>query len=132
MTIYADLGNTIPNVSSPKAHMLGALVAGHQNVTMNYEQEYIRYNGLAFPFSLFGLQSDSANNYTGYNLTYYVKSTYDTPDGKFSQIYGNVALIDCAYLADQIIDELFVEADAYRKEGNITDEQYFEIYELLT
>ena len=106
------------------------MLADHKNVTMNYDQEYIQYNGLAFPFSMFGLES--ANNYTDYNLTYFVKSTYDTPDGKFSQIYGNVALIDCAYLADQIIDELFVQADEYRKEGNITEEQYFEIFALLT
>ena len=41
VSIYADIGDTIPNVSSPKAHLVGAIVAGMPNVTMNYDLEVI-------------------------------------------------------------------------------------------
>jgi hypothetical protein len=130
VTIYADLGKTIPDVSSPRAHLIGAILSGMPNVTMNFEQEYIQHKDMAYPFSVFGLGTN--NTYAGYNLTFTVKSTYDTPDGKFSQIYGNVALIDCGYLVDEIIDELYVEAAEAKRTGNLTEEQYLEVFELLT
>ena len=106
VSLYADLGDTIPDVGSPRAHLLGAVVAGMPNVAMNFDLEAIQYKGYAYPFEMFGL----SGNYTGYNLTYTVAGTYDAPDGKFSQLYGNVALIDCGYFVEQIIDELYAEA----------------------
>ena len=35
-----------------------------------------------------------------------MKDTYDKPNGKFGLVYGNVAMVDCHYLLDQILKEL--------------------------
>ena len=79
---------------------------------MNFEDEVVHFNGLAFPFETFGM--DSEGDFSGYNLTYHVKGTYDTPSGKFNQIYGNVVLVDCDWIVFKIIDALYDEA-AYEK-----------------
>ena len=35
-------------------------------------------------------------------VPYRVAGTYNLPNGKFSSAYGNVALIDCNYLLDNV------------------------------
>ena len=48
---------------------------------------------------------------TGWNITYKIKGTYEDADGKFSEAYGNVVLVDCNYVLNQIIDNLYEELD---------------------
>ena len=83
--MYADLGDTVPSVSAPRAHLLAMLTAGMDNVTVDFKHEAIAYKGLAYPFGMFGLNDDKKpGNYTGYNVTYNVKGTYKSSDGKFN------------------------------------------------
>ena len=71
----------------------------------------------------------SSNNSSGYNMTFTIKGTYEAADGKFSTVYGNVALIDCDYILDQVIDELYKELEFYKPV--ISPLAYDELYELL-
>ena len=64
---------------------------------MNFEDNLIEYDELGFPFEAFGLNSGSD---LGYNFTYKLKDTYDDADGKFSEVFGNVVIIDCNYFLD--------------------------------
>ena len=109
--------------------MLAAFTSGMKNVSMNFEDEVVHYKGLAFPFESLGLSAEG--DYSGFNLTYNVKGTYDTPSGKFSQIYGNVVLVDCDYIVGKIISALLTEAYYEKQLGNLTEVQYLEIKELL-
>ena len=120
VVLYADLAKTFGDVGSPRAHMLATLTAGMRNVSMNFEDEVVHYKGLAFPFESLGIGSQSGPS--GFNLTYAVKGTYDTPSGKFSQIYGNVVLVDCDWVVPKIMRALYQEAAAERRAGNLTEE----------
>lgn len=44
-------------------------------------------------------------------LVYTVAGTYDKSNGKFSQIFGNVAIIDCAYFFYNLLDAVQVEVN---------------------
>ena len=63
-------------------------------------------------------------------MTYTIKGTYEDSSGKFSQIYGNVILIDCNYIVDQVIDEMFRDLEA--SSSSISWQLYYEIYGMLT
>ena len=43
-------------------------------------------------------------------LPYNVAGTYSENNGKFSQIYGNVAIVDCNYFYDDLLAGLKVAA----------------------
>ena len=66
-----------------------------ENVTMNFDQELIEFNGVGYPFEMIGLDAGKGS---GFNMTYKVKGTYEESGGKFSEVYGNVVLIDCDYV----------------------------------
>ena len=126
MSIYVDWGSSLSGVEAPRAHLFALLTATMPNVTMDFEQELVDFNGQSFPFEMLGL---GAGNETGWNMTYTVKGTYEDSSGKFSQVFGNVVLIDCDYIVEQIIDEMFRELDAAA--STITWQVYYEIYALL-
>ena len=95
MSIYIDFGKSaeMSKVKSPKAHLFALLTADIENVAVDFDLELIASNGLGIPFDMLGLNSDPV-----YNATYTIKNTYETSSGKFSEAYGNVALIDCQYI----------------------------------
>ena len=104
VSVYVDWGSSFSGVKAPRAHLFAMLTAGMENVTMNFEHELIMFNGTGFPFELLGIGEGS-----GWDLTYKIKGTYEEADGKFSEVYGNVVLIDCHYLLNTIIDEMYHE-----------------------
>ena len=95
VSIYIDFGKSteMSKVKSPKAHIFALLAADIQDVTVDFNRELIASNGLGIPFDMLGLNSDPV-----YNATYTIKNTYETSSGKFSEAYGNVALIDCQFI----------------------------------
>ena len=95
VSIYIDFGKSaeMSKVRSPKAHIFALLAADIENVTVDFDRGLIALNGLGIPFDMLGLNSDPI-----YNATYTIKNTYETSSGKFSEAYGNVALIDCQYI----------------------------------
>ena len=126
VSIYVDWGKTkeMSQVKSPKAHLFAMLTAGIHNVTIDFDREFIVSNGLGIPFDLLGLNSEPT-----YNATYTIKNTYEAASGKFSEAYGSVVLIDCDYVLEQIIDELYVDLDHYRSQ--ISWVAYEELFGLL-
>ena len=111
-------------VKSPKAHLLALITADMDNITVDFDREMIASNGLGIPFDLLGLNSEPA-----YNATYTIKNTYESASGKFSEAYGSVVLIDCDYILDQIIDELYADLDYYAPQMSYV--AYMELYLLL-
>ena len=57
VSIYVDWGKTkeMSQVKSPKAHLLAMLAADIQNVTIDFDREFIVSNGLGIPFDHLGL-----------------------------------------------------------------------------
>ena len=111
-------------VKSPKAHLFAMLTTDIDNVVIDFDREFIVSNGLGIPFDLLGLNSDPT-----YNATYTIKNTYESASGKFSEAYGSVVLIDCDYILDQIIDELYADLDYYAPQMSYL--AYMELYLLL-
>ena len=123
VTMYVDFGKTFGNVKSPNAHLFSMLTAGIDNVTVDFDQELIQFNDIGIPFEMLGLNAEK------YEVTYTIKGTYDEANGKFSEGYGNVALIDCHYVVDDFIDLQYKELDHIR--GQISYFEYLELYGLL-
>ena len=111
-------------VKSPRAHLLAALTADMENVDIDFQRESIVSNGLAIPFDTLRLNAEAT-----YNATYTIKNTYETSSGKFSEAYGSVVLLDCDYMLDQIIDEMYEDLDYLRPQ--ISFLAYEELYGLL-
>ena len=111
VTIYVDWGGTFSDSKAPRAHLFALLTAGMDKVTMDFEQNLVDFKGTSFSFDMLGLGSE---NDTGYNMTYTIKGTYEDSSGKFSKVYGNVALIDCDYVVEQIMDEWYRELENER------------------
>ena len=82
-------------VKSPKAHLLALLTADMKSVIVDFDKEFIVSNNLGIPFDALGLNAEPS-----FNATYTIKNTYETSSGKFSEAYGNVALLDCDYMLD--------------------------------
>ena len=93
---------------------------------MNFEQELIEFNGIGYPFEMLGLDAGKG---AGYSMTYTIKGTYDDPSGKFSEVYGNVVLIDCGYVLPQVLDKLYEELDVLKP--ILTPDIYNELKNLL-
>ena len=70
-----------------------------ENISVNFEKKMVEFGKLGIPFSMLGLDAQEP----GYNATYTIKGTYEESDGKFSQAYGSVVLLDCDYIVDSII-----------------------------
>ena len=126
MSIYIDWGHSFPEVKAPRAHLFGMLTAGVENVTMNFEQELIEFNGIGYPFAMLGLDASKA---AAYNVTYTIKGTYEEAAGKFSEVYGNVVLVDCGYVLPQFLEKLYAELDVLKP--ILTPDQYDELRKLL-
>ena len=47
-------------------------------------------------------------------ISYTVADTYEVPHGKFSSTYGSVALIDCHYLLDDMIETILTTLEDYK------------------
>ena len=92
----------MPNATAPRAHLFALLTAGMDNVTMDFEQNLVDFNGVSFSFDMLGLD---AGNDSSQSMIYTIKSTYEDSSGKFKQAYGNVALIDCDYIVEMFMNE---------------------------
>ena len=119
VTISLDFGSIFSNVKAPKAHLFALLAETVSNVTVDFEREMVQFQNLAIPWDMFGLGDTNGSNY---NLTFRVKDTYASPDGKFSQIYGNAVLIDCHYVLNNVITELFLVLAA--EQSKLSPEAY--------
>ena len=61
-----------------------------------------------------GVTLDPTNDFPSFNdvlIEYEVVGTYDKTNGKFSAIFGNVAIVDCAYFFNNTLDAVKVRID---------------------
>ena len=103
-----ELGELFGNVKAPKAHLFALLTESVANVSVDFDREVIRAKNIGVPFDFLGLGESHGS---GYDLTFQVKETYSNPDGKFSEVYGNAVLIDCRYILDRIVEEIYAEVE---------------------
>ena len=61
---------------------------------------------------MFGLEPDTLK----VDLFYKLKATYEEPNGKFSLLFSNSALIDCHYIFPSFINALKVGLAAFKEE----------------
>ena len=77
----------MPPSSRPSFDFTNKLVSLDTNTTVSFEQ-------------IFGADSDTDM----INLNSTLKSTFTKSYGKFPEVYGNVVILDCHYVFDNVLD----------------------------
>lgn len=67
------------------------------------------YGNSSVPMSAFGIGPKNAT----IDLEFVVKQVYDEPNGKFSLVFGNAAMIDCSRVFAEFRDALLVKLEPY-------------------
>ena len=96
------------------ALMISEMESTHVDLATNS----LIHNNSTIPLQAFGIDPESLV----VNLEYTLDSTYDEPNGKFSLILSNSAIIDCNYVFPQFIGQLETSLDAIK-------DQYPEFYD---
>lgn len=90
--------------------LFALMVAGLDSVNVNIESQTISYGTDSIPLEVFGIDPEDMIVYLNYTLA----ATYDNPDGKFSLIFSESAIIDCHYIFDQFITSCEAKLDVIK------------------
>ena len=82
--------------------LFAIMVAQIDDAYVDFSEAMLSYADLEIPLSTFGIEADTFAVELYYNL----KSTYERPNGKFSLIFSNAALVDCHYIFPSFIFSL--------------------------
>ena len=74
------------------------------NIVVDVKEKVIQHNDARIAFEDVGI------DLTGIWLDYTIADTYDKADGKFGSVWGNVALVDCHYVFDNLLDKVLVDS----------------------
>ena len=82
--------------------LFAIMVAQIDDAYVDFSEAMLSYADLEIPLSIFGIEADTFAVELYYNL----KSTYERPNGKFSLVFSNAALVDCHYIFPSFIFSL--------------------------
>lgn len=74
--------------------LFAIMVAQIDDAYVNFSDAVLTFADLDIPLETFGIDA----NTFAVELIYTLKSTYERPNGKFSLIFSNAALVDCHYI----------------------------------
>jgi len=98
LEMYLDLTKIFTDEQALHAIQIAIEISG-TDATVNFEDETITFRGIEIP-----LQAVFNNETSVLAAPYTVKGDYEDPAGKFPSAFGNVAIVDCEYLYDELLD----------------------------
>ena len=72
------------------------MTMNNEKVEVDVRKQEISYNGANISFT-------DINLFDSLWLDFTIADTFDQANGKFGAVWGNVALVDCNYLFDQVL-----------------------------
>lgn len=102
---------------SAKAKLFSLMLAGLDGADIDFKSNKMRYGDSVIPLEMFGI--DPADFII--DLTYTLTASYEKPNGKFSLIFSESAIVDCHYIFSSFLVSIEV------KLGEI-ESKYPEIY----
>ena len=82
--------------------LFAIMLAQVDGAYVDFSKALVHYIDADLPLSLFGIEPDTLD----VNLHYTLKATYEQPNGKFSLVFSNSAIVDCHYIFDSFLTSL--------------------------
>ena len=102
VVISLDLTGTIGE--DPLAKLMALMTMGMENIVVDIGERVIKHNESRISFESVGI------DLSGTWFDYTIANTFNKSDGKFGSVWGNVALIDCNYVFDNLLDKTMADA----------------------
>jgi hypothetical protein len=87
--------------------LFAIMIAQIDDAYVDFSNAMVHFIDADLPLSMFGIEPDTLN----VNLYYTLKATYEQPNGKFSLLFSNSAIVDCNYIFDAFISSLEVNLE---------------------
>eukprot|EP00354_Favella_ehrenbergii_P007804 CAMPEP_0170452344 /NCGR_PEP_ID=MMETSP0123-20130129/1273_1 /TAXON_ID=182087 /ORGANISM="Favella ehrenbergii, Strain Fehren 1" /LENGTH=157 /DNA_ID=CAMNT_0010714317 /DNA_START=760 /DNA_END=1233 /DNA_ORIENTATION=+ len=95
-----------------KAKLFALMLAHHETAFIDMANQALVFNGDRIPLSVFGIEPEDLV----VKLMYTLAATYEKPNGKFSLIFSESAIVDCHYIFSSFLESLEVNLEEIKDE----------------